>query len=109
MAERERVMARVASLHAELRDILESASSTTADDEHDPEGATIGFERAQAAALLASAQAQLAEIDAAVARLSGGRYGICDDCGGAIGAERLAVLPTTQRCVACASRAARRP
>jgi RNA polymerase-binding transcription factor DksA len=99
---REIALARVAALRRDLRAVLDSASSTTGDDEHDPEGATIGFERAQAAALLAGAEAQVAEIDAALARLSDGSYGVCADCGGAIGAERLEARPSAVRCVRCA-------
>ncbi len=96
--------ARAAALRAELRDVLDSASSTTGDDEHDPEGATIGFERAQAAALLAAAEARLDEIDAALARVSGGAYGRCVECGQPIGAERLGARPTAERCMSCATR-----
>jgi DnaK suppressor protein len=86
-----------------LADVLDSASSTTGDDEHDPEGATIGFERAQAQALLDQAVAGLAEIDAAVAREAAGTYGRCLDCGRPIGAERLAARPAASRCVGCES------
>jgi RNA polymerase-binding transcription factor DksA len=101
---RRSTLARAAALRAELRDVLDSASSTTGDDEHDPEGATIGFERAQAAALLAAAEARLDEIDAALARESDGTYGRCLRCGEPIGAERLEARPTAERCVACAAR-----
>jgi RNA polymerase-binding transcription factor DksA len=83
--------------------VIASASSTTGDDEHDPEGATIGFERAQAQALLDQAVAALAELDAALERSRAGTYGICVDCGRAIPAERLAARPAALRCVACES------
>jgi RNA polymerase-binding transcription factor DksA len=94
----------VAALRAELADVIASASSTTGDDEHDPEGATIGFERAQAHALLDQAVAALAELDAALQRQQGGTYGVCADCGGPIGTERLAARPGAPRCIACESR-----
>ena len=83
--------------------MLASASSTTGDDEHDPEGATIGFERAQAQALLEQAVAALAEVDAALARQRDGTYGRCADCGRPIGAERLAARPAALRCIGCES------
>jgi DnaK suppressor protein len=92
----------VTALRAELDDVLASASSTTGDDEHDPEGATIGFERAQAQAMLDRAVARVAELDAALARAAGGSYGVCVVCGGPIGAERLAARPGTDRCIECA-------
>jgi RNA polymerase-binding transcription factor DksA len=84
--------------------VIASASSTTGDDEHDPEGATIGFERAQAQALLDQAKARLTEIDAALERANAGRYGDCVMCGDPIGAERLEARPTADRCVRCAAR-----
>jgi RNA polymerase-binding transcription factor DksA len=87
-----------------LTDVLSSASSTTGDDEHDPEGATIGFERAQAQALLDQAVAALAEFDAALERQRAGRYGICVECGAPVGEERLAARPAALRCIACESR-----
>jgi DnaK suppressor protein len=95
-------------LRRELDDVLDSASSTTGDDEHDPEGATIGFERAQAQAMLDRAQARLADIDAARERAAAGSYGICVECGAPIGADRLAARPTAERCIACATRRAAR-
>ncbi|MFG2110821.1 TraR/DksA family transcriptional regulator [Micromonospora chersina] len=66
---------------------------------HDPEGATIAFERAQVAVLLAGARRRLAELDAALERLDAGRYGRCERCGLPIPAERLAVRPSARTCV----------
>ena len=34
-----------------------------------------------------------------------GAYGICEDCGKPIGAERLEALPSSTRCVNCQSQA----
>jgi DnaK suppressor protein len=102
-AERDEAAARVAALRRELADVIGSASSTTGDDEHDPEGATIGFERAQAQALLDQAVATLAELDAALERQRAGTYGSCADCGEPIGAERLAARPAARRCITCES------
>jgi DnaK suppressor protein len=100
---REEALRRIASLRGELDDVIDSASSTTGDDEHDPEGATIGFERAQAQALLDAAQAQLTAVDAALARFEAGTYGVCVVCGAPIGEERLQARPAADRCIACAS------
>ncbi|HEY2271315.1 MAG TPA: TraR/DksA C4-type zinc finger protein [Jatrophihabitantaceae bacterium] len=95
---------RIAALRGDVTSIVDSASSTTGDDEHDPEGATIGFERAQAMALLAQAEAQLGAVDAALNRLAAGNYGICESCDRAIAAERLAARPEATRCITCAAR-----
>jgi DnaK suppressor protein len=34
-------------------------------------------------------------------RRADGEYGLCEDCGRAIGAERLAALPSATRCIRC--------
>jgi DnaK suppressor protein len=103
-AARAETVARIAALSGDVDAIVGSASSTTGDDEHDPEGATIGFERAQAQALLAQARARLAEIDAAAARLADGSYGRCVRCGAAIAPERLDARPEAALCRTCAGR-----
>jgi len=44
---------------------------------------------------------ELRAIEAARTRLSDGSYGICADCGGDIGYERLKANPSALRCIAC--------
>jgi DnaK suppressor protein len=44
--ERRRTIDRLASLTRDFDDIVERSSDASRDDEHDPEGATIAFERA---------------------------------------------------------------
>jgi RNA polymerase-binding transcription factor len=46
---------------------------------------------------------ELVEIDAALARIADGSYGTCEQCGGAIGRDRLRALPEVRRCVNCSS------
>lgn len=100
-ADRERTLGRIAGLERDLGRLLQ-ATADSPDDEHDPEGATIGFERAQVTSLLAAAHAHLAELDAASARPRTGDVGTCGRCGGPIGVERLEARPTTEVCVRCA-------
>jgi DnaK suppressor protein len=102
--ERADILARIGDLTAQVADFLDSASSTSADDEHDPEGATVGFERAQALALLQQARDDLAAVDAAARRLAAGSYGRCAACGGAVGTERLVARPAAEYCITCATR-----
>ncbi len=49
---------------------------------------------------------RLRQIDAALARLADGSYGICCDCGGSISPKRLAAIPSAERCIACQEQAA---
>ena len=102
--ERERVVQQIAQLTHDYDAIVATAEGASVDDEHDPEGATIGFERAQVRALLDHARAQLDALDDALARLDAGNYGSSLSCGAPIGAERLAARPATQTCIVCASR-----
>jgi DnaK suppressor protein len=104
LAERARAEERVAALEREFAGLAEAASAGGTDDEHDPEGATLAFERQHTAALLEQAQAQVAAVDAALERLAGGRYGVCDRCGQPIGEDRLAARPAALTCVRCAAR-----
>jgi DnaK suppressor protein len=113
-AEAERVRARIVleraeatrlveALSVELGAIIESVSDSNNDDEHDPDGATSGYERAKATAMLRHAEERAVELDQAAERLRAGTYGQCEQCGGEIGDERLAALIGTTRCRTCAA------
>jgi DnaK suppressor protein len=101
LAERERTQRRLGELTGDFREIVEASRSTNADDEHDPEGATIAFERSQVSTLVQQTARHLRDVDAALARLEAGLYGICERCGRPIPAERLEVRPTARTHVAC--------
>ena len=105
--ERTRANQRIAALEREFADLAEAAGAAGTDDEHDPEGATLAFERQHAAALLDAAREQLAAIEAALQRLETGRYGICERCGQPIGEVRLAARPAAATCIRCAAKAQR--
>ena len=94
--------AEAATLARDLEALFTASRDSNADDEHDPEGATIGFERAQLIALLAGARARIAEVDDALRRVDAAVYGTCERCRQPISEERLAVRP---RSLATASRA----
>ena len=53
-------------------------------------------------AISSSAQAELQQVEAALRRLACGRYTTCAVCGEDIEPERLAAVPYTDRCRACA-------
>jgi len=95
--------ARLASLTGDHDAIVAASLDTNADDEHDPEGATIAFERSQVGALIRQVRGHLAAVDAALARVDAGTYGLCERCGSAIGEARLEALPAARLCIRCAS------
>jgi len=100
--ERRRTTARLAALRGDHRGFVDASRDTNADDEHDPEGATIAFEREQVAALVRQAEEHLEQVAAALARLDEGTFGRCAVCGRPIPDERLEVRPTATTCVGCA-------
>ena len=94
----------LARLEHDLTELFAASRDTNADDEHDPEGQTIGYERAQLSAMVRQARAHLVEVDAATARVAAGTYGVCEVCGHPIAPERLEAKPTARTCVADAER-----
>jgi RNA polymerase-binding protein DksA len=106
-AERQQTSRRLAGLTDDFDAVVAASRDTNADDEHDPEGATIAFERSQVAALVDQVRQHLTEIDAAVERVDAGTYGVCETCGRPIGEERLEARPTARTCIRCASSARR--
>ena len=52
-------------------------------------------------ALVSRDLTELAEVEAALARMADGTYGECSECGQPIPVARLTAYPTARRCVAC--------
>jgi RNA polymerase-binding transcription factor DksA len=102
--EREETLARIRSIQEDFDAIVTASHHANADDEHDPEGSTIAYERAQVAALLAAAELHLSDLECALARLSDRQYWLCERCHAPISADRLAALPAGRTCFECASR-----
>ena len=111
--------ARVPARAARWRRLLEdrwrdrlSQLTVTALAYHDAAGAGLGARAAAAGPgrgpsvpeLLTRASAArraLADVDDALTRLAGGRYGLCEACGGVIPARRLTAVPETRYCPQC--------
>ena len=102
LAEHQQAVAREESLVEEHEGILDASADANLDDEHDPEGATVGYERARVASLLRQARARLSALEAASDRIRTGAYGTCGQCGEAISFDRLMAFPTAVTCVSCA-------
>jgi RNA polymerase-binding transcription factor DksA len=54
-----------------------------------------------------AARRRLADVEDALARLTAGTFGRCEQCGSQIGEAALALVPETRYCRACAAMAAR--
>lgn len=97
--ERADLQARLSRLTEDMVSLVESSRDSNADDEHDPEGQTIAYERSQLSAVTRQAQEHLTALDAALERVAAGTYGICEVCGHRIDGARLEARPTARTCV----------
>lgn len=87
----------------DLSALADARSAATADDEHDPEGATLSDEWSKIVGLDTEARRELRAIDDALHRLEAGDFGVCESCGSRIPVARLRIRPTATMCVGCAS------
>jgi DnaK suppressor protein len=88
----------------EMAAFVSARNDAPTDDEHDPEGPTLAFERSQASAMLRQSEQHLADIDSALLRMDEGTYGLCAHCGTDIALGRLQVRPQAALCIRCAAR-----
>lgn len=102
MEDREQTLSRLSQLNVDFDELVAATVSSNDDDEHDPEGSTLAFERSQIDALVQQARRHLEEVDAAAARVADGTYGVCQTCGQPIPADRLEARPVARTCIACA-------
>ncbi|HKN60131.1 MAG TPA: TraR/DksA C4-type zinc finger protein [Candidatus Acidoferrales bacterium] len=74
--------------------------------EPDDEGAlaTSNFAKDLAIATIERERRDLAEIEAALARIKAGEYGVCETCESPIREVRLQALPWARLCIRCADR-----
>lgn len=91
-------------LTEEMSVFLSARRDSPTDDEHDPEGPTLAFERSQSSVMLHQARQHLAEIEAALLRLDDGSYGLCAQCDTAIALARLEARPQASLCITCAGK-----
>lgn len=104
LGERERRVHHLAALRHSFAELVAASSDSNADDEHDPEGATIAFERSQLATSIGAAEAELEAVEQAMGRLHAGSYGVCTSCGRPVAPARLQARPATAYCIDCARR-----
>lgn len=107
-AESRQALERLARLTRDFDAVIAGSRDANVDDEHDPEGATIAFERSQVGALIRETEHHLGEIDAALKRLDTDTYGTCEGCGGSIDHARLEARPVARTCIRCAASNRRR-
>ncbi|KQO46861.1 MULTISPECIES: TraR/DksA C4-type zinc finger protein [unclassified Frigoribacterium] len=100
---RDEAQALAARLLGDMEAVATAREGANVDDEHDPEGSTIAYERSQLDAVRRSALDRAADAEAALARLAHGTFGRCERCSARIGEARLEARPTARLCIDCAS------
>jgi RNA polymerase-binding transcription factor DksA len=100
--ELDRTTRRLGQLRGDFAGVVAASRDSNADDEHDPEGQTIAYERSQLGTLVVQAQDRIGDIERALRRLDDGSYGRCVRCGGRIGSARLEARPWAAACISCA-------
>jgi DnaK suppressor protein len=58
-------------------------------------------ERSRLLSVSRSLRANLREVDAALVKIAGGTYGVCERCGNSIDLERLEAIPWAALCIDC--------
>lgn len=92
-----------ADLRRQLAELGHGDSGTLSYDPNFADSSQVTAERGEAEALAGELTDALAEVEAAIARLAGGTYGLCERCGRPIAPARLEAMPAARRCIACAS------
>jgi DnaK suppressor protein len=73
-------------------------------DENFADSGQVTAERGEVDALVASLIEALEDVDHAMGKLEGGKFGICEECGKPIPAARMEAMPTARLCIADASK-----
>ena len=104
-AERVLILHRLAGLRRGFQEIVDASADSNADDEHDPKGSTIAYERSQPAALIQQTGRHLDDLEDARMRLVGRRCGLCGTCHRPISVARLDARPVARDCILSAATA----
>ncbi len=102
-AERILVQHELSGLRRGYQETVEASTGSNADDEHDPEGSTIAFERSQLRTVIHQLERHLKDIEDARMKVAGRRYGLCEGCEQPIPAARLEARPVARTCIGCAT------
>ena len=103
--ERTRLLQELAQLGRQAGPIGDrQAIDQTGYSNHMADEATQTFEMGKDLALERNLRGLLQQVEQALQRMDEGSYGVCEECGGPIGLERLEAVPWANLCVNCRSR-----
>ena len=101
LEERKRAQGALEYLQQEDQGLLEDEREEIQSNNHLADDATSTYDRELDATLEGNEERALEAIDAALARIENGTYGLCANCGEPIAAERLEAVPWTTQCINC--------
>ena len=102
LAERKRIAAALENLKNENPGTVEEETGEESSDQHLADTATAMHDRELDYGLTENEEDLMTAIDAALARIEDGTYGICTNRGEPIGEDRLEALPWAELCIDCA-------
>jgi RNA polymerase-binding transcription factor DksA len=99
----QKLVSMLARLQGDVQFLASEAKSTPTADGIEPHD-FVADDLYQADQMLLSNEVNLSEeIQGALERLAGGKFGACEKCGAEIAEQRLDAIPYARRCIACAS------
>jgi RNA polymerase-binding transcription factor DksA len=102
----ERLRKELATVEAEMDDLIADSGEGAGDDQAD--SGTKTFEREHEMSLVINARDMVLQTERALERIENKSYGLCEDCGTAIGKARLQVFPRATLCMICKQKEERR-
>jgi RNA polymerase-binding transcription factor DksA len=102
----ERLRKELATVEAEMDDLISDSGEGAGDDQAD--SGTKTFEREHEMSLVINARDMVLQTERALERIENKSYGLCEDCGTAIGKARLQVFPRATLCMICKQKEERR-
>jgi RNA polymerase-binding transcription factor DksA len=101
-----RLKAELATVEADMEDLINAAGVGAGDDQAD--AGTKTFEREHEMSLVYNARDMVLQTERALERLDDKSYGRCEECGNSIGKARLQVFPRATLCMVCKQKEERR-
>ncbi|MBD2758595.1 TraR/DksA C4-type zinc finger protein [Yimella sp. cx-573] len=98
-ADVERLEGELKSIESDIAGLITDSSSGAGDDQADL--GTKAYDRESEYNLAQNSRRALEQAQRALARIDDGTYGICENCGQAIGKERLQAFPRATLCMQC--------
>ena len=102
----ERLTDELAEVEDDLAGMIENSGEGAGNDQADVGSAS--FERDQEMVIVNNARDMLEQSQHALERIADGSYGKCENCGNAIGKNRLMAFPRATLCLSCKQREERR-